>query len=372
MAIDPTSSVTVIEGIGAARAEALAAIHVFNVFDLLRCTVSQLYEPVKTSVSEDQVRSWQNMAGFLQVEQVTRQWAEALDSGGIESINELSTKKLDELHVIFTKAHDENLIPEVPTPNQMTEMIKDATIICRSGALTLTVTDRDGNPVVGAEARIGVNKEQTDARGRVRLVRVPLGTGLPLVVEHGEYGLLIIEDPPIVSDHQSIGVEFLTMPQRGTADDASSIRLSEYDGDTIPLGGNIPTRQVTLAHDMLREGDLLTVFSLYKSTPDAKLTSMLREYSRGEITIFQYRIPLSAFDVPPQVGDTFTYRSGTFFPRKRTVDRINRYRKRRKLAKVFADRPVPSTMTEKLRDIEERITWMQENDGFKGHARWKV
>ena len=372
MSIDPTSPVTVIEGIGQARAEAIARIHVFNVFDLLRATINQLHDAIRTSSSEDQVRSWQNMSSLLQVDQITPQWAEALDSGGVDSIDELSTKKLDVLQEIFSKAHDEHLIPNVPEAGQITEMVMDATIIRLLGVLTLTIRDGDGNPVVGAKAKIGVISAQTDSHGRVRLVRIPLDAGLPLVVEHEDHGLLLVEDPPIISDHHSIGVTLLKMPKRGAPEDASSIRLSEYEGDTLLLGGNIPSREVTLSSDRLRERDLLSVCSLYKSEPDAKLVSMLKSKEKGEIIVNHYRVPLSDFDSPPQVGDMYIYRGGKFIPRKRTVDRINRYKLRIRMAKEFSGRPAPSTVSEKIHDMEERINWMKENGGFRGHARWKV
>ncbi|MFH2053275.1 MAG: DUF4332 domain-containing protein [bacterium] len=371
MSIDPTSPVAVIEGIGQARAEALSGIHVFNVFDLLRATISQLHDALKTGASEAQIRSWRNMASLLQVDQINPQWAEALDSGGIDSIDELSTKNLDDLHTLFSEAYDKHLIPEVPGPAQITDMIRDATIIRLCGVLTLTIRDRDGNPVVGAKARIGDNVAHADAHGRVRLVRVQLGSGLPLIVEHEEHGLLLVDNPPVIPDHHAIGVTILSMPEPGSVDDASSNRLSEYEGDILPLSGNIPTREVTLSSDKLRERDLLYVCSFYKSAPDVKLASMLKSQGKGEIIVYNYRVPLSDLDTPPDVGDMFIYRGGKFIPWKSSVDRIIRYKIRMRMEKAFSDRPAPTTVSEMNHDMEERINWMEENGGFTGYARWE-
>jgi len=370
MAIEPASAVSVIEGIGPAHAEALAAIRVFHVFDLLRCSVGQLHAAVKARASEDQVRAWQCMASLLQVEEMTDQWAEALCRGGIGTLNELASQEFEALQALFKRAAEKHLIRERPTANQVAAMIRDAAIICCSGTITLTVRDRAGHPVSGAKARIGVHSGETDGQGRVRLVRIPMGVGLPLIVEHERFAVLSISNPPISADHQAIGVLVLTMPEVGDAAAASSERLSEYGGDSLPLGSGVPIRMAVASQKELREADLLCVSSFYKKTAEVKLVSLLKDYVLGEVIVHAYRVPRAAFAEPPKLGDLFVYRGGAFIPRKNTVDSINRYKRRRAMAKAFAMAPTPATSDEKLQDLEQRIHWLETHEGFYGHARW--
>lgn len=370
MAIDPASPVSVIEGIGPALAEALAAIRVFHVFDLLRCSAAQLHAAVKSKASEDQVLAWQSMASLLQVEEMTAQWAEALCGGGMGTINELASQEFESLQAIFKRAFDNHILRDLPTANQLAAMIRDAAIICCSGTLTLTLRDRAGNPVSGAKARIGLHSAQSDAHGRVRLVRLPMGVGLPLIVEHEHFAVLSISNPPICADNQAIGVHVLTLPEAGGAGVNGSMRLSEYKGETLPLGTGKPIRMALASQKELREEDLLCVSSFYKKTADVKLVSLLKDYVLSEVIVHAYRVPRTAFAMLPKLGDVYVYRGGHFIPRKHTVDSINRYKRRRAMAEAFAMAPTPVSSDEKLLDLEKRIRWLETHEGFYGHARW--
>jgi hypothetical protein len=370
MATDPAAPVSLIEGIGPAHAEALAAIRVFHVFDLLRCSVGQLHAAVKARASDDQVRSWQCMASLLQVEGMTAQWAEALCRGGMGTINELASQDLESLQAIFQRAVDHHLLRDVPTANQLAAMIRDAAILSCCGTITLTLRDRAGNPVSGAKARIGVHSGQSDAHGRVRLTRLAMGVGLPLIVEHENFAVLSMSNPPICADNQALGVHVLTLPEAGEAGVEEPMQLSEYKGDTLPLGTGKPIRMALASQKELREADLLCVSSFYKRTADVKLVSLLKDYVLGEVIVHTYRVPRAAFAVPPKLGDTYVYRGGQFIPRKHTVDSINRYKRRRAMAEAFAMAPTPVTSDDKLQDLGKRIHWLETHEGFYGHARW--
>ena len=370
MATDPAAPVSLIEGIGPVHTEALAAIRVVHVFDLLRCSVAQLHAAVKARASDDQVRSWQCMASLLQVEGMTAQWAEVLCRGGMGTINELASQDLESLQAIVQRAVDNHQLRDLPTANQLAAMIRDAAIICCSGTLTLTLRDRAGNPVSGAKARIGVHSAQSDAHGRVRLTRLPMGVGLPLLVEHENFAVLAVSNPPICADNQALGVHVFTLPEAGEADVEEPMPLSEYKGDTLPLGTGKPIRVALASQKEIREADLLCVSSFYKTIADVKLVSLLKDYVLGEVIVHAYRVPGAAFAVPPKLGDTYVYRAGHFIPRKHTVDSINRYKRRRAMAEAFAMAPTPVTSDDMLLDLEKRIRWLETHEGFYGHARW--
>jgi hypothetical protein len=370
MATDPASPVSLIEGIGPAHAEALASIHVFHVFDLLRCSVAQLHAAVKSRASEDQVLAWQSMASLLQVKGMTAQWAEALCRGGIGTINELASQELEGLQATFQRALNNHLLRDLPTANQLAAMMRDAAIISCCGTLTLTLRDQAGNPISGAKARIGVHSGQTDAHGRVRLTRLPMGVGLPLIVEHNRFAVLAISNPPICADNQAIGVHVLTLPEADKAGVDEPMQLSEYKGDILPLGKGKPIRIALASQKEIREEDLLCVSSFYKRTADVKLVSLLKDYVLGEVIVHAYRVPRAAFAMPPKLGDAYIYRGGYFIPRKHTVDSINRYKRRRAMAEAFAMAPTPVTSDDKLLDLEKRIHWLETHAGLYGHARW--
>jgi len=372
MVINPDSPVTVIEGIGSSSAEALASIGVFNVFDLLRGTVAQLHSAVNHFASEMQVSKWRDMSSLLQIVEVTPQWAEGLTSGGIDSIGELASKNVEDVQDILTKAQDDGLIPDVPTVSQIAAMIRDATVIQHTGVLTLTVRNQDDASVVGATASIGTISSNTDQRGRVRIIRIPLGSPIPLRIEHEDYGTLLIDNPPIIPDHLAIGVTVLVMPNPGDSEDSSTHHLSEYNGDELPVPGNHPRKEVTLSAGELREGDLLEVRHFYKLASDVQLVSMLKDYRNGEFIAYQYRVPISSFESPPKLRNAYVFRNGSFLPFTLTMDRLHNYKIRRRMVKAFSDRPAPTNLAEAMEGIVDRLTFLAENGGLKGFARLRI
>jgi hypothetical protein len=64
------------------------------------------------------------------------------------------------------------------------------------------------------------------------------------------------------------------------------------------------------------------------------------------------------------------HRGGHFIPRKNTVDSINRYKRRRAMAKALVMALTPITSDNKLQEIEKGIHWLETHEGFYGHARW--
>ncbi len=372
MAVSQDSPVTAIQGIGAAHATRLASLAVCGVFDLLRLTASQLHAAFTGVASYDQARSWRAMASLLQVEAVTPQWAEGLVRGGVDSVAELASKDIAEVQDILTKARDEGLVPDVPKASESAIMIRDAAVIQHTGTLTLTVRAPDQRPCVGATASLGRTAATTDERGRVRLIRIPAGPPTPLRIEHPDFRTLLIADPPISWDYLATSVHVLTMDPGTDPVESQPLRLSEYDGDELPVPGNQPTREETLSADELREGDLLVVSRFYESAPDVRLASVLRDYVNGEFLTHQYRVPTALFQSPPRLGEAYVYRNGAFKLSAFTIDRVRHYRIRRRLAKAFSGRPAPTDPADIRKDIQDRLEWLADHGGLSGYVRLRI
>lgn len=372
MAVDPNTPVTVIEGIGPATAQRLNGVGIFNVFDLLRATTHQVHEVVNDMTSEQKVAEWQMMARFVQVDPMTPQWAEGLVREGIESIEELASQAVAAVDSALTKARNDGLIPDVPATEQIVDMIRDATKIHHTGSLMLTVRNSAGDPVSNAVASVGDVAVRTDERGRARLIRIAFGRSRTLRIEHDDYGLFVVHDAPISSDPDAIGVERVTMPGRGDADDAYTVTLSEYEGDAIHAEANAPHREITLSQTELRDEDLLMVRHFYSASPDVQLVSLLRDYASGEIVVYQYRVPSQSFDTEPKLGELYVFRDGTFKPHRRTIRAIHRYRVARRMKKAFAGQPPPTTPEELRRDAVRRLEYYVGHGACLGFRRDRI
>jgi Domain of unknown function (DUF4332) len=174
MAIPSTTPLSVIEGIGPATARALEGIGAYSVFDLLRTSVETIHPAVSSLASVAEVRRWRSMAALLHVVVVTPQWAEALVRADVRTIADFRGLKLSELEGIFTEARRDGVVPDVPSAVDMAEMLKHAASLLCSGAFMGTVRDRQGAPIEGATVGIGALRETTDARGRFRIVGIPM------------------------------------------------------------------------------------------------------------------------------------------------------------------------------------------------------
>ena len=89
--------------------------------------------------------------------------------------------------------------------SQIAEMIKDAAILRYTGLLAGTVIDSQGGALAGATLRVGPVHGETDAHGRFRLLRIPLGRAIALEITHPDFGTLIDEHPKIATDIGVVG-----------------------------------------------------------------------------------------------------------------------------------------------------------------------
>jgi len=351
VSVSPAEPVSSIEGIGPAAVTALASVKVYSVFDLLRGSIQAIHHAVHSLASENEVRSWRAMASLLEVADVTPQWAEALVRAGVTSVEILFSKSLEEIDTLMAAAMTQRIIQQVPTAAQISNMLQDAAVLQHSGSVTGTLHNTEGEPVANATVRIGSLEQQSDPRGRFRIVRIPLGTGLPLFIEHDNYIPRTIAAPPVSRDLAVIDGRVFVMTARPEAAAGSSeepqTALSELDGDLLPVPKGQPLKSVELDAPGLRPLDVLKVYKLYERTPDAGLVSYFKSYEAGRFIVHTLKVPRSQLaDV--QLGDQFRVTDGALAKVELGPNELRRYKLRLRLRKKMAGRTVPTADSEGL------------------------
>lgn len=352
MAIEIDTPVSTIEGIGPATAAALNVAGLYTVCDLLRVSGTTLHSAVSSLASEDEVRIWRRMAALMQVAEVTPQWAEALVRGGVDAIDELSHKSLDELDTLFRDAVEHGISPSAPELPQIAEILKDAAVLQHTGALLGMVVSEGGQPVANAELRINGRDHRTDERGRFRIVRIPLGRSWPLRIKHADFALLYVEAPHIAVDPSVIAGSVFTLLEVSSGE--TPVVLSELNGDALPATWD-RARQVPLEPAQLREGDLLVFRQLYQSAPEAGLVSLLRSWQDGDLLVHTLRMPISVLPVEAKLHDQFRVVGGALVAASMSPLDVHRYRIDLRMRKAFADRPAPSTNEEWAALVSEQF-----------------
>lgn len=321
-----------IEGIGPATETLLQKAGAYYALDLLRATAASLHPFVASVASLEQVSRWRMMAAFLQVKGMNVQWAEALAASGVETIEQLSRKSLSQLETVFQEAEGNGIIPDVPDHDQIAEIIHDATVLFCTGSLSGAVRDPQGKPVTEASVRIGFVEATTNAKGRFRLLRIPLGRSVSLVVSKNGYAKSVVNVPPVATDPELISsLQLQLVPE--DANPAPVIRLSELGGDRLPemVGYEVRTERKELAD--LQHGDVLIVQKFYESAPDALLVSRYRDWFEDAFIVREYRVPRSQLSSEVQEKDHLSvsdqgFRKIEFSPRHHRISlAIKRFNK---------------------------------------------
>ena len=344
MSVAIGAPVTMIEGIGPAIAGALAGLRIWTVLDLLRVPATRIHDAVREIASEKEVRDWKRMAMLLQVHDVSAQWAEALVKSGIATIDELQRKELDEIVTTMRAAKKEGIIADVPTANQIANMLRDAAVILRTGTFSGRVIDAEGKPVGAAAISVGYLRGECDERGRFRIQRVPLGRDITVRVTHPDHAPLVIEHPSIAADAGIAGSSVLRMqPRSGEYEPA--VTLSEIDGDLLPASYHV-ARQLPLEPDALREGDILVVRDVDDASAEVQLVSKLKSWRDGELLVSTVRVPASRLPAGVLPKQQFRVTNGQLVPGNMSMGSIHREKIRLRLRKILRDRGRPTTPDE--------------------------
>jgi nucleotidyltransferase/DNA polymerase involved in DNA repair len=125
VAVDSTTPVTEIEGVGPSVTRALSRMRVHTVFDLLRCTPDQIRRAA-SHLSFADAYGLRSAASLLQVRGMSGQWAEALVKGGVKSIDELQGKSSHEVLDLLRRARRRRIIRSLPTSSLLEQVLRDA------------------------------------------------------------------------------------------------------------------------------------------------------------------------------------------------------------------------------------------------------
>ena len=245
-----------IEGIGEERARLLSRMGIHSAGDLLRCTPEQVHGAGRGRIALKDARAWRNMASLMQVRGMTAQWAEALVRGGVTGIEALQYKTNRAVLAVLRRAKARRWIRSVPTQEVLAEMRKDAAVLHHTGSLAGIVRDVAKRGICGATVSIGSFRQTTDARGRFHANRLALGPSLCLIITHKRYRSFLTERAVVASSDNVIGVQVFTLESlpEDVHNPRPRVRLSEFDGDTLPTPSGQPFLQVPILPNRFRRG----------------------------------------------------------------------------------------------------------------------
>lgn len=355
-------SVTEIEGIGPATEQSLNSAGYFFTTDLLFAPALQIHEAVAHLASPGEVEHWQEMAHLLEIEGMTGQWAEALVTNGVSTIEALYRKDLGTLMEIFQRAVAAGTVPHAPGDQEIANFMQDAAILFHTGHLAGIVIDDAGTPLEGVQVNVDGLAGETDARGRFRISRIPSADGHYLRLEHAGYNTLFDDDVHITHDSRSYSSVLWLL----AAGESEIETLDEYDGDSLPPLTTYHTIWETYAEDELRSGDVFKVHELYISSPHVKLVSIFRAYRGGELIIRSFKVSLERFDGTPGKGDLVCWQDGIFQKRVNGPWAHEKHRAMRKLRHDMKQDESYSAL-----EAGARIDWMLENF-FRHYAAGRI
>lgn len=296
--------------------------------DLLRANRRALVAALPT-LTLPQLRQWQAYAQLLEIEGVAPEVCDVLANAGIGSLDELASRKLSQLQAIVAGAG------LAMTDDGLTAILQDAVRLKSLGVLNVNVADADGNPLAGAKASCEGQQGTSDARGRLRFVRVRLGVPLTMELAHPLLGAKVargLRAAPLTA-LQGITIAF---PRRR----AASRSLSALRGDTLPTLGSAPITTAAQAgppgnNDVLRMVDQYT-------NGDARMASRFFDYSDGRFIVRTYRVPQALLPAGLQQGDDILHDGSHWLKKHVSARKIARLQRLRSIKRPWPNTSVPT------------------------------
>jgi hypothetical protein len=344
------ASVDVVDlsGIGPALASRLNELGVFSSSDLLRVNRRRLADLVE-GASVAQVRRWQSVSEFLEVEGVPLPVAEGLYERGIESLDELGSRSLSGLRGHLDALKAEGVATTDPSDDQLVGWIVDAVRLRWSGTLNGTVVDAAGGPIDGVAVSCVDVRGVTDPRGRFRLRRLPLGRPLSVYLDQANYVARTVEAVEPVSAGV-VGAERFRLTRRRASSPAPRI-LSELEGDVLPsLSGGVFRLRVQDGDPAADE--LLRVIE-YHENGDLSASSRLFTYQDGVFVVRSYRLPAAKVVGPPAVGTHLRLADMKWRPVAMTEQQVASYRRQMRERRLRPDFPADPTAADIDRVLNE-------------------
>ncbi len=124
-----------IEGIGEAYSAKLTDAGITSIENLLEscCEKKGRKElATKTGISEKLVLNWVNRADLARIKGVSTQYADLLESAGIDTVPELAQRNAKNLHAKMVEVNEEkNLVRQVSSASQVESWVTQAKVLPR-------------------------------------------------------------------------------------------------------------------------------------------------------------------------------------------------------------------------------------------------
>jgi predicted flap endonuclease-1-like 5' DNA nuclease len=119
-----------IEGIGVVYSERLNAVYIYSVRDLLeagKTREGRIDLAEKTGISIKLILKWVNQSDLFRVDGVGTDYAQLLESAGVNTVVDLSRRNSRNLYTKLVQTNNEkNLVREVPTREVVEKWIQEA------------------------------------------------------------------------------------------------------------------------------------------------------------------------------------------------------------------------------------------------------
>jgi len=236
---------------------------------------------------------------------MSAQFAEATVKAGIKSYDKWLATDLEALQNIFTTAAESGIIPAAPELDTLFDINKEIAQLYYGCIAQGKVLNETGEPIEGATVHIGYYKTETNANGIWRLSGLRVNDTVRIFIEANGFDTYVNNEYPTERDEMVVGLpEVILSPGHAT-----TIRLDEYDGDSLPPLTAYKIDVQLEDVNSLRQGDLLSVDHLY-SNGDIKLGSMHLAMENNRLIIRSYRVPASIFNGEVELHSYWRYSNG--------------------------------------------------------------
>lgn len=124
------ASIESIEGIGPVNGKKLRAAGVRGVATLLSTggdKAGRKALAAETGVSEKMILEWVNRADLMRVKGVSTQYSDLLEAAGVDTVKELRTRNVENLHAKMGEVNDQkNLVRRPPSMGEVTRWVAHA------------------------------------------------------------------------------------------------------------------------------------------------------------------------------------------------------------------------------------------------------
>jgi hypothetical protein len=297
-----------LSGVGPVLAARLNALGLFTTHDLLRTDRRRL-DQVLDGASVAQIRRWQAVAELLEVDGMSLPLAEGLHARGLETLDELAGSSLTRLRSLVGAMRSEGIPGADASDDVMVGWMKDALLLRHTGTLNGTVTGAGSAPLGDVAVKCMGKRAVSDARGRFRIRRLPLGRELIVHLQHPDHLSKTVPTTRVAAPGVLLGERFRLSRRPATSPPGPQpAALSELRGDRMPSlsGASIAIR---VQDEAPAEHDLLRVVEL----PDAggaRAVSRLLDYEAGGFVVRSYRLPADVLAPGAGVGDHLRFSDG--------------------------------------------------------------